>query len=88
MLQDENVGPGLMVAVDQIPTFGRKPVYAFYLPAGALRQRHPATIAGYPCLGNEQQDRVSQAPCGQGNDQLDQREEHQKWHQYKGIERQ
>ena len=52
MLQHQNVHPGLVVAIHQVPTAGIEFVNALHIPSRALGQAHPATVAGDPGLGD------------------------------------
>ena len=49
VLEDDDVHPGLMVAVDQVPAPVLEAVDSGNVPVRALRQVHPAAVAGHPC---------------------------------------
>jgi hypothetical protein len=69
VLEDKNIDPALMIAVDEIPTPVGQTVDALHIPPGFLGQAHPSAVTGYPVCANAVQDMIEDSPYrfdGQG----------------------
>jgi hypothetical protein len=78
VLQHEDVDPGLVVAVDEVPALVAQFLESLHVPRGALGQAHPAAVAGDPEAGNPVEHRIdAHAHRRERQHELDQRRREQ-----------
>ena len=89
VLQHEDVGPGLVVAVHQVPAGIAQAVDTLHVPGRGLGQAHPAAVAGDPERGDGVEHGVdAQAHGAQRQHQLDQRKGKQQRAPEQGVQHQ
>ena len=89
VLQHQDVNPGLVVGIDQVPAARVQALKPLHIPDGGLGQAHPAAVAGNPGLCNAQQHRIDPQPHGPSrHQQLEQCKQQQNRYPDQGVDRQ